>query len=402
MALSRVTVWPRSEALAAVLPPFLFTRLAVLFVGFFAVFAFGLAHGGTLPPVSEVVAQLMHRWDAAWYVGIATEGYRFVPGGGQQNYAFFPLYPMLLRAGALVTGGHFLLSGFAISMAAFLGALLYVYALARVYCRNREAARMAVALLAMYPFALFFGAVYTESLFLLCAAGALYHLLRGEDGRSAAFAFLVGLTRPNGFLLALPLAVLLAARLWRGHARLRLHLSSAAPTSRVVPAPWHMGVVAVVAPVAGMLSYSAYVYTLTGDPFAWVSVQEAWGRHPASPLSIVTGPLSRLSAAGLLGTIAAWPFDTLNALGAGLALALLWPVTRRYGLALGLFVALNLLAPLLNGGVMAAGRYTAVLFPLFFWIADRVPARQLPYWSMAFGMGQALAAALFFTWRELF
>ena len=37
-------------------------------------------------------------------------------------------------------------------------------------------------MLAAYPFALFFGALYTESLFLLAAVGAFYHFRRREFG----------------------------------------------------------------------------------------------------------------------------------------------------------------------------------------------------------------------------
>src|SRR5829696_2781137 len=40
-------------------------------------------------------------WDAWYYVSIATAGYSFDPGQ-QSNMAFFPLYPLLVRAAALV------------------------------------------------------------------------------------------------------------------------------------------------------------------------------------------------------------------------------------------------------------------------------------------------------------
>ena len=50
---------------------------------------------------------------------------------------------------------------------------------------DEDAARYAVWLLAAYPFALFYGAIYTESLFLLGAVGAFYHLRRREWTRRA-------------------------------------------------------------------------------------------------------------------------------------------------------------------------------------------------------------------------
>jgi Gpi18-like mannosyltransferase len=58
-----------------------------------------------------------------------------------------------------------------VSFAAFFGALAYLYGLARSMLDD-DGARFAVWLVAAYPFAVFFGAIYTESLFLQAAAGA--------------------------------------------------------------------------------------------------------------------------------------------------------------------------------------------------------------------------------------
>src|SRR5439155_13599742 len=123
---------------------------------------------------------------------------------------FFPAFPLAVRVVALLFGGSkaaFILGGTVVSLGAFLAALTYVYLLAREELDDDQA-RAALWLLAAYPFACFFGAIYTESLFLLGAAGAFYHFRRGEWWRSGAWGVLVGLTRPNGFLLGVPLAIL--------------------------------------------------------------------------------------------------------------------------------------------------------------------------------------------------
>ena len=73
-----------------------------------------------------------------------------------------------------------------------------------------------VLLAACYPFALFYGAFYTESFFLLGAVGAMRELHAGRPAAAGAFGLLAGLTRPNGFLLAIPLLVLCARRLAGG------------------------------------------------------------------------------------------------------------------------------------------------------------------------------------------
>jgi len=394
----------RSEAIWAVAPAFVVTRAAVLLVGLMAVYTIGYGPAGPPFRVSDSeVGNLLARFDTGWYLGIASRGYS-AGSGGQQNIAFFPLYPFLMSFVGRLFGGHLIAAGFVISLAAFYGALVYVYLLGRLLLGREGPAVASVALLASYPFAIYFGLVYTESLFLLCAAGAIYHLIRGQPGPSAAWGLMAGLTRPNGFLLAVSLAVVVAARAW----------PASVPGRRWLLAPGadmeHAGrvglrwadVAAVAAPIAGVVLYSAYVYRLTGDPLAWMSAQGAWNRQYGGVASLVSGPAQRLANHGLEGTVAAWPFDTLNAIAVAFAIALLWPVTRRYGLAFGLFVVANLLPALLVGGVVAVGRYTSVLFPLFLWLGERMPPRHAPYWFAIFGMGQGLAACLFFTWRQLF
>ena len=73
---------------------------------------------------------------------------------------------------------------------------------------NDEQASLALWLLAAYPCALFYGAIYTESLFLAGAAGAFYHLTRQQFGRAALWGVVVGLTRANGCFLSVPLALI--------------------------------------------------------------------------------------------------------------------------------------------------------------------------------------------------
>jgi hypothetical protein len=65
--------------------------------------------------VAAVVSPQYHfwetllRWDSAWYVAVARSGYpHFVPQfeghAGQSMIAFFPLFPMTVRAASRVTG----------------------------------------------------------------------------------------------------------------------------------------------------------------------------------------------------------------------------------------------------------------------------------------------------------
>jgi hypothetical protein len=57
---------------------------------------------------------------------------------------------------------------------------------------------------------------------------------------------------------------------------------------------------------------------------------------------------------------------------------------------------------LASGGWLSVGRATSVLFPVFLWLGEVIPARHRHVWVGGFMALQAFAAALFFTWRPLF
>ena len=92
----------------------------------------------------------------------------------------------------------------------------------------------------------------------------------------------------------------------------------------------------------------------------------------------------------------------LNACAGLLVAASLVPVWRRFGLPMAAVLLVNLLPSIASGGWMSVGRATAVLFPLFLWLAEVVPARHRLVWVGAFAALQAFGATLFFTWRPFF
>ena len=80
---------------------------------------------------------------------------------------------------------------------------------------DADRAAAAVTFACLYPFAIFYSAAYTEGLFLLAMIGAWYHLRRDERWPAFGWGLLAGLTRPNGCLLSIPLALVVLAPLWR-------------------------------------------------------------------------------------------------------------------------------------------------------------------------------------------
>jgi len=385
------------------------TRPAILFVGYLAVVMFGYSNGGR-PPLrlsENEVANLQVRWDMAWYFGIATEGYRVLSHdpNAQQNIVFFPAFPMIVRVTARLLGGAtmaFIIAGTGVTLGAFFWGLTYLFRLARELTGDDDPARFTVWLIAAYPFALFYGAIYTESLYLLGATAAFFHFRKHEWWAAGAWGLLVGLTRPNGCFLSIPLAVL-AIGPWlpawvnggpsadreRDPARRSFRTLAASLASAAMPG-------------IGVLLYSAYMWKLAGNPLAWAAGHAAWGRGYSGFLPLITDRYAWLANEGLYAYTSQVPADLLNALGAIFVLVAAIPVARRLGLAYAVFILINILPPMAAGGMLSVGRFSSVLFPAFIWFATAVPVRQRTGWLASFMAIQAFNAALFYTWRGLY
>lgn len=367
-----------------VLPVFLTTRGGVLIVGFLGIALIGYAPN--TPPYRVYDNDFLNmpaRWDTGWYLGIAEKGYSWDPASsGMQNIAFFPAYPLAMRYGGFLVGRQRLWAGVLISLISFFFALKYLYRLARETIDD-DAAAAAVLFVAAYPFAFFFSTAYTESLFLLASVGACFHFQRNELRHAAAWGLLAGLSRPNGCFLSVVLA-LMALRDLRAHT-----------FASLVPK-----IAAAAMPGIGMLVYSAYIYQLTGNPFQWAEAHAAFGRVYRS-LDPLVDRVRYIQEEGFYSYASTAGLDMVNAVATLFAAAAVWPVYRRFGLPYAALIVLNLVPPVLMGGMLSMGRITSVVFPLFLWLAVAVPVHHRSMWLMAFSMLQALGAITFFTWRPL-
>jgi hypothetical protein len=445
---ARIAAACKTDAVRVAAKAFVGTRLAVLLVGYLAIFTIGYREGGApwkLVADNEFL-NLQARWDAGWYLTVAIEGYSWNPNRplDQQNIVFFPAFPLLMRVSGRLLGGTstaYSVAGTVISLAAFLGALVYLFRLARDLLGSEDKAGASVWLIATFPFALFFSALYTESLFLLGAVATFYHFHRREYARAGAWGLLIGLTRPPGCFVSVPLAILAIEPLlpaWLAGGRrepaaagafqdraggadqpssnLRRSADGSAaaePLARpdsggarqdgnrnapaLVPA-----IAAAAMPGVGMLLYSAFIWYLTGNPLEWARGHAAWGREYTGLGVLVAQRYEWLTQGGLYAYTSQVPGDFLNAIGPIFVLAAAWPVARRLGLAYAVFILLNILPPMAAGGLLSAGRFASVIFPAFIWFASAIPAGHRSAWQASFMGVQALNAILFYTWRPLY
>src|SRR5919106_2775023 len=144
------------------------------------------------------------RYDSGWYYNIAEFGYMRGQGAGLK-LAFFPLYPLLMRGLGLVLGAEredFYFAGIVISWLAFAGAMVMLYKLARLDL-DESAARRAAIYATLFPFAYFFGVVYSESVFFLALVTTAYAIRTRQWALAAVAGAAMTATRVTG-LMAVP------------------------------------------------------------------------------------------------------------------------------------------------------------------------------------------------------
>ena len=150
------------------------------------------------------------QWDGAWYTQIALFGYPAVSNPLSGNWAFFPLYPFLMRVfgtpfyGLMSSTEAVLFAGFLISNVLFFVSLFLFYNVTKIIFGKNSFALISTVFFAFWSGALFYSTVYSESLFMTFALGAFYLLEKGKTGKSAVLGFFAALTRTNGFLVLIP------------------------------------------------------------------------------------------------------------------------------------------------------------------------------------------------------
>ncbi len=320
------------------------------------------------------------QFDAAWYVYIAEHGYdaqqkAAFDSGQQSAIAYFPAYPLTVRAVAAITGyedgGVAMLTTFSCGLAF---ALLFWY-----WCRDRmsrRARRTALVLLLVYPYAWFlYGSGYGDALFLAVTVAAFLFLEHDHPVLAGVAGFVALAARPTGTAVFIGLvAVALEHRgvvtrdaepaavdggLW-GRERSRWHLHR----GRL-----RRGDAGVLLAFGGLASYVFFCATQYGDPFAFATVQKAPGWDQGAGLHTwlkigFFGHLVHGSPAYSVRLLAEAVLALAFLLGAYLVL-------RRFGWSYALYSLAIVAVPMFGtGDFQGMGRYILGCFPVFAAVGD--------------------------------
>ncbi len=336
---------------------FVVTRLGIVFVAYLAV---PLIADSSVPlyhlrPADNVIVDVFgSRWDTGFYVSIAEEGYQF-EGVELPSVAFFPFLPLLMRTVAPLVGNS-LLAGILISNVALMLATVLLYRLVTAGWGQQTADRATWYFL-IFPAAFFGSAIYTESLFLLGAIGALYFARRGYWEVAALLGIATAMTRFIGILVA----VMLLVEWW---VQRRAARENKRPSLGALMAP--------AAVPLGTLAYMAYLQRTFGDPLAFAHGAAAWARQPQSPLTTIRSlfdtPADGWGSVLQAGSIHIDNWLDFSFVAMFLVLGCILLYQRRW--SEGVFVTLGVLISMSSGLLMSQRRYMWIMFPAFIVLAQ--------------------------------
>jgi hypothetical protein len=291
-----------------VMIPFIHTRLLLICAGWVA-----LSH---LPTVRAP------GWDAP-------------TSSAALNIAFSPLLPMLMKCGGALFGGTpsaQLLAGILLSNLALIAGLIYLALLMRLDGHDPAVASRAIWYLLVFPTTFFLSAVYPMSLFLALSVAAFFHARRRQWPLAGMLTGLAALSRPDGVLLSLALAL---EYLHQHHFSLR----------RLRPdALW-----LALGPLA-LTGWMACQWRWFGNPLAFIAAQREWAPSPFQTVIHSSRAPLQIGSAAL--------FVLLTVLG----FRLLRPSYTLFGVAL-------LGVMLMADRYWSITRFVLVLFPAFMVLA---------------------------------
>jgi len=318
-------------------------------------------------PYSEILQQfelpkIIYDWanfDGAHYITIAQKGYLFA----DLIQAFFPIFPLLVRF-LFWIGLNPILGGLVISNLSLIGVLYFGYQLTKKWFNTQTAVQFLLVLLT-FPTSFYFGAMYSESLFLLLIlAGVWYY----ESKKNAISGLLIGLS--SGVRLAglMMVPAIFLEWLKKIDFQQRSVKNFFEQLSNIFKIHYRF-LIGLLIGLTAFGSYVIFLYLHFNDPLYFFSVQSAFGASRETRIILLPQVFYR--SINILLTVR--PFDLKYfsyaqdfvlsiIMGIGVIAA-----ASKIKLSYIIFAGLAYLLPTFTGNLSSMPRYVLILFPVFMW-----------------------------------
>jgi Gpi18-like mannosyltransferase len=153
---------------------------------------------------SDSIFSLLNTWDAHWYHSIVLNGYMYEPflqpRGDGANWAFFPLYPLVVRGFSTLSGIDAKTAGVFLSSLFLIVAI--VYAMRYLVLTRSGVEPVTIAfLLAFGPYSFYFSSLYTEAMFIMLVAISFYFIEKRQWLACGVSGALLTAVRPTGIFI---------------------------------------------------------------------------------------------------------------------------------------------------------------------------------------------------------
>ncbi len=316
--------------------------------------------GGRFPYVEErliatKLPSFIWSWgnfDSVHYLPIAQNYY-----SDYFTQTFFPFYPILIRLAAkLFFENNYFLSGIFISNISFCFALILFYKLMKLE-KMEKYFLWSMIFLFTYTTSFYFGALYSESLFLVLSLSSFYAARRGNWLLAGIAGFFASLTRLFGLFI-------FPALIYEIFVQFR---QSAKDSSKLYNAAYLMLI------PLGLVAYMVYLQVEFKDALLFWHAQPAFGAERVTN-SIVLTPQVIYRYIKILFSVSAVtiPFwiALLELMSFLISAAILFTGRKTIRTSYSIYAWLILIVPGLTGTFSSLPRYTSIIFPLFMILAQ--------------------------------
>lgn len=350
------------KELGEILGLFAIWRILLFFVALFGVGRFPVPYNFYGKGAEIDLFKAWANWDGAHYLAIAQRGYEY-----SLEFAFFPLYPFLIKLSSFLTLGDYFWAAYLVSAICTIASLIFLYKLIKLKYDGESGFRGLFYIL-VFPTSFYLVAAYSESVFLFFSVAAYFFSIQKNWGWGCFFAMLAVITRPMGIILVLALLIEYLLQVKFDLKKMRRDVL------------WFL-----ITPL-GLFWYMFELYQKFKDPLFFIRVQTFWHRSGnfINPLEVLTKNWTML--------IKNFSDDYYNFITlstdyffTALFLAAAPIIYFKVNKSMGIYVLLMTLLPISSGSLASQSRFVLVLFPFFILLAKWGENRLVNFAVMIFG-----------------
>lgn len=318
-------------------------------------------------------------FDGIHYLTIIKKGYF----GTALIQAFFPLYPNLAR---FINQWHSpIIAGLIISnIFAFL-TLISLYQIGKIYFP--KVTWLSLLIFLTFPTSFFFGALYTESLFLVLVLQAFIATHHRRWWLAVLLAGLASATRIIGIFVIFGVVIdylFVVPTIWQ------LSVGQLKKTLNILQKRWlKIGAMSLIG-ASGLLLYMTYLQFRFGDALYFIHVQSEFGGGRQESLVLYPQVVWRY----IKILLTARPFDfkyfayVQEALAGTIGLLFLYFASKKVKLGQLAFCVGAFFLPALTGTFSSYPRYVLVIWPIYFLLAEKLQSSrwQFLYFPLSIGL----------------